>query len=126
MNIPEEIRKMQEYSQITCSAAPDEIINRISDSMVYLARTNEMLANAKKALRDKKASEIGETIIKIAKQNFLSAKAQNALVDSICSEENYLVDTLDRLSATFTHQLDALRSMLSYERENMRLTKTGY
>jgi hypothetical protein len=126
MDIPDEIRKMQEYSQITCSGAPDEIINRISDSMVYLARANEMLANAKKELRDKKASEIGETIIEIAKQNFLSAKAQNALVDSLCSEESHLVDTLDRLSATFTHQLDALRSMLSYERENMRLTKTGY
>lgn len=126
MNTSDEIKKMSEYSQITCSGIPEEVIERISTTMVYLARTNEMLADSKRVLRIKKSSEIGETIIKIAKQNFLSARAQNALVDSICSEEAYVVDSLDRLSATFTHQLDALRSILSYEKEAQRLSRTGY
>ena len=91
-----------------------------------MARSGQMLAEAKKRLRDKKSSEISETILKIAKQNFLSAKAQNALVESIAQEENFLVDWLDRINKTCTHQIDALRSLLSYEKENLRLNKTGY
>ena len=51
---------------------------------------------------------------------------QNALLDSIAEEEAFLVDTLDRLNAAATHQLDALRTLLSYEREGLRLNKTGY
>lgn len=91
-----------------------------------MARSGQMLAEAKKRLRDKKSSEISKTILEIAKQNFLSAKAQNALVESIAQEENFLVDWLDRINKTCTHQIDALRSLLSYEKENLRLNKTGY
>ena len=85
-----------------------------------------MLAEAKKALRRKKASEISNTIINIAKEQCLSAKVQNTLIDSIAEDEAYLVDWLDRLNAAATHQVDALRSILSFERENLRITKTGY
>ena len=45
---------------------------------------------------------------------------------SIAEDESYLVDRLDRLNAACTHQLDALRTLLSYEKEAMRLNKTGY
>lgn len=85
-----------------------------------------MLRDAKYALRRKKASEIGEIVVRIAKEQYLSAKAQNALVDSIAAEEHRLVDWLDRLNATCTHQIDALRSLLSYEKEQLRLRDTGY
>ena len=94
--------------------------------MVYLNRSGEMLADAKKLLRKKKSTEISNTIIAIAKEQCLSAKEQNALLDSIAEEESYLVDRLDRLNAACTHQLDALRTLLSYEKEAMRLNKTGY
>lgn len=85
-----------------------------------------MLAEAKKALRRKKASEISNTIISIAKEQCLSAKEQNTLIDSIAEKEAYLVDWLERLNAAATHQVDALRSILSYEREQLRINKTGY
>lgn len=94
--------------------------------MVYVVRTGEMLAEAKRMLRKKKSDEIQNTIIKIAQENCLSAKVQNALLDSIAEEESFLVDRLDRLNASATHQLDALRTLLSYEKEALRLNKTGY
>ena len=56
----------------------------------------------------------------IAKENYLSAKAQNALVDSIAADEHKLVDWLERLNATCTHQIGAMRSLLSYEKENLK------
>ena len=121
-----EAKKIQDYLEVTLSDNPEEITQRIKDLSVYMARSGLMLAEAKKRLRDKKSSEIYETILEISKQNHLSAKAQNALVESIAQEENFLVDWLDRINKTCTHQIDALRSLLSYEKENLRLNKTGY
>ncbi|MDR1938767.1 MAG: hypothetical protein LBQ73_09780 [Tannerellaceae bacterium] len=117
---------IQSFLEITISGNPEEIQERIRDMMVYQARSGEMLAQAKKLLRKKKTTEISNTIIAIAKQEYLSAKVQNALLDSIAEDEAYLVDWIDRINATCTHQGDSLRSLLSYEKENLRLTKTGY
>lgn len=126
MTLKEEARQISSYLQTTCQGNPQEIQQRIADTMVYVARTGEMLATAKQQLRRRKSEEIQNTIIAIAKENCLSAKVQNALLDSIAEEEAFLVDTLDRLNAAATHQLDALHTLLSYEREGLRLNKTGY
>ena len=105
-----EIKEISDYLNTTCSNNPAEIQERISVIMVYMMRTDE----------------IQNMIIRIAKENCLSAKVQNALLDSIAEDECYLVDRLDRLNASCTHQLDSLRSLLSYEKESLRLNKTGY
>lgn len=126
MTIQEEAQQIQDYLDIECSENPEEVLERIRAIMPYISRTAFMLAEAKKALRRKKASEISNTIINIAKEQCLSAKVQNTLIDSIAEEEAYLVDWLDRLNAAATHQVDALRSILSYEREQLRINKTGY
>ena len=122
----QEIKEISDYLNIACSNNPQEIQERISTIMVYMMRTGEMLANAKKMLRKKKSDEIQNTIIRIAKENCLSAKIQNALLDSIAEDEAFLVDKLDRLNASCVHHLDALRTLLSFEKESLRLTKTGY
>lgn len=126
MTLLEEAQQIQDYLDTTCSENPEEVLERIRAIMPFISRTAFMLAEAKKALRRKKASEISNTIINIAKEQCLSAKVQNTLIDSIAEEEAYFVDWLDRLNAAATHQVDALRSILSFERENLRITKTGY
>ena len=126
MTLLEEAQQIQDYLDIECSENPEEVLERIRAIMPYISRTAYLLAEAKKALRRKKASEISNTIINIAKEQCLSAKVQNTLIDSIAEDEAYLVDWLDRLNAAATHQVDALRSILSYEREQLRLNKTGY
>ncbi|SHE29903.1 hypothetical protein [Dysgonomonas macrotermitis] len=126
MTLQQEAQQIQDCLDIECSENPEEVLERIRAIMPYISRTAFMLAEAKKALRRKKASEISNTIINIAKEQCLSAKVQNTLIDSIAEEEAYLVDWLDRLNAAATHQVDALRSILSYEREQLRINKTGY
>ena len=108
----EELEKIQEFLEIDVSENPEELIERIKTLNVYMARSGRMLAEAKQKLREKKASEISKTILEIAKQNFLSAK-----------EENFLVDWAERINKACTHQVDALRSLLSYEKEQLRLTQ---
>lgn len=122
----QEIKEISDYLNITCSNNPQEIQERISTIMVYMMRTGEMLADAKKMLRRKKSDEIQNTIIQIAKENCLSAKIQNALLESIAEDEAFLVDRLDRLNTSCVHQLDALRTLLSFEKESLRLNKAGY
>jgi hypothetical protein len=117
----EEIQNIQDYLNITVSSDPAELIDRIVTLMTYMARSGEMFANAKRNLRAKKTTEINKTIIKIAKEQCLSATVQNALLDSICEEESFLVDWLERINRTCTHQIEGLRSLLSYEKEQMRL-----
>ena len=121
MTLLEEANAIQSYLEIECSGNPEEIMNRINTISVYMARSGEMLAQAKRQLRARKSKEIRETIISIADKNCLSASVQNALLDSVCEEEAYLVDLLDRINATCKHQIDALRSLLSYEKESLRM-----
>lgn len=126
MTIIEEAQQIQGYLDSTCSENPEEVLERIRVIMPYISRTAFMLAEAKKALRAKKSDEIQAQICEIVNLQFLSAKVQNALLDSIAKEESYMVDWLERLNAAATHQIDALRSILSYERESLRLNKSGY
>lgn len=126
MTIIEEAQQIQGYLDTTCSENPEEVLERIRVIMPYISRTAFMLAEAKKDLRAKKSDEIQAQICEIVNLQFLSAKVQNALLDSIAKEEAYMVDWLERLNAAATHQVDALRSILSYEREQLRINKTGY
>jgi len=125
-NLLEEAEKMQNYLEIECSDNVTDIIERIKTLSVYLARSGNMLAEAKRIYKRKVTSEIANTIIAIAKENFLSAKAQNALVDAIAEDEAFLVDKLDRINSSCVHQIDALRSILSYEKASLKLNETGY
>jgi len=129
MTIDEIRAECEQYqAELECVMPSDinEAIERGKNIAAYHARIGYLLALAKQLARAKKTSEIGETIIKIAKEQYLSAKAQNSLIDSIADEEMFLVDALDRINAAFTHQLDYIRTVISYEKENLRIVKTGY
>ena len=104
---------------------PTEIntaIGRMTIIAVYHARAGQMLADAKLLLRKKKASEIADMVIKIAKEGYLSATAQKALIESIAQDEAYFVDWLDRINSMCVHQIDILRSIVSKEKEEMKLS----
>jgi hypothetical protein len=117
---------IQAYSEITPSDNPQEIAERIISLGVYIARTGKMLADAKYHLNAKRRDETVKLVEQILSDNKLSAKVQNSLVDGLCRDERYLVDRIERLNAAVTHQQDAMRSLLSYEREHLRISKTGY
>lgn len=121
----EEATEMQAYLETLPEDNTDALSERIKILAVYQARSGYMLAEAKKTLSEKKKAEIVNTIIAIAKENYLSAKAQNALVDSIATDEQFMVDWLDRINAACKHQLDAVRSLLSFEKEVYKQNNYG-
>lgn len=121
----EEATEMQAYLETLPEDNTDALSERIKILAVYQARSGFLLAEAKKTLSEKKKTEIVNTIIAIAKENYLSAKAQNALVDSIATDEQFIVDWLDRINAACKHQLDAVRSLLSFEKEVYKQNNYG-
>lgn len=125
-SLKKEATEIQSYLELDCGTEPVDLVDKISMLSSYIARSGEMLATAKKILRKRKSAEISKTILAIAKESHLSATVQNALLDSICEEESFLVDWIERINRTATHQLDAVRSLLSYEKEMIRINKTGY
>lgn len=124
-SLARELRQIQKYLEINVTNNPEEILERMSNLMAFMARTGEILAISKHNLRKKKTEKIHEKIIKIVSENRLSATVQNALLDSICEKESFMVDWAERINRSCTHQLDSLRSMLSYEKEHMSLSKFG-
>ena len=121
----ERAKELQMFLETESSNNPEELTDRILKLMSYIAYSGEMLAEAKKLLRSRKSSEISKTTIAIAKEQCLSASVQNALLDSICDEEAFLVDFIERVNRTATHQLDACRSLLSYEKEQLKQVNYG-
>ena len=115
-----EAKEIQSFAEITVSDNPQEIAERISDCGVYIARTGKMLADAKYHLNSKKREDIMNLIKQIADER-LSAKVQNSIIDSLCKDEQYLVGWIERLNRAITHQQDACRSLLSYEKEQLRI-----
>lgn len=122
--LKQEAQEIQSYLEIHTSDNPDEYTERIKALSVYMARSGQMLADAKRLYNNKVTSQIGETIIKIAKENCLSATAQNALVKSIAEEEQYVVDWLERINRTCYHQIEALRTLISMAKEELRIAKS--
>ena len=121
----ERAKELQMFLETESSNNPEELTDRILKLMSYIAYSGEMLAEAKKLLRSRKSSEISKTIIAIAKEQCLSASVQNALLDSICDDEAFLVDFIERVNRTATHQLDGCRSLLSYEKEQLKQVNYG-
>jgi hypothetical protein len=60
-------------------------------------------------------SETVELLKELLKEKY-SSKVQNQLVEGLAADEKYLVDLIERLNRTATHQLDWARSVLSAEK----------
>ncbi len=122
-----EAKQIQEYLEIECSNNPEEIQDRINTLNVYMARSGEMLAKAKREVTKMRRSELVKQVIEPLTDGIpMSATTQKELINSISIEEQFLVDWLERINRSCTHQVDALRSLLSYEKEQLRLRDTGY
>lgn len=124
-SLMKEAEQMQSFLEITISDDPQEVIERGSDLVVYLARSAKMLADAKLLLNEHKKDETLAVVRNFIYDQKLSAKVQNALIDGLCRQYQYLVDWLDRLNAAITHQLDWCRSVVSKNKEEMRLNNLG-
>lgn len=121
--IKAECQQIQDFLEITTSGDANELVNRLTDLNVYLARSGFLLAEAK---RMQEAHTVYIHTMDGAYIKTLSASVAQKFINAKTYEENYLVNWLDRINRTCVHQGDNLRTQISFSKEELKLTRSGY
>lgn len=93
--------------------SPEGLLMELDTRCQWLARSAELEAEA-------------QTLVDYARGNtaeqFPEANATRLreILGKECAEENRLYKLAERLNSTLVHQIDAIRSILSYEKESRR------
>lgn len=112
---------MQEYLEIETSDDPNEICDRIRTINVYMARSSRLLAEARAHRRKSER----DTFASLPDFPNMPANTLKKYLE-VCAYEWYEIeDALDNLYKTCVHAIDSLRSLLSYTKEDMRLSRSG-
>jgi hypothetical protein len=119
----EECKEMQSYLEQRPSDDPNELTDRLAMLSVYMARSGDMLAQAKFIQDDLRSKVFEEKSYEIST---LSPTIANKLIECKTGECNYLVNWLDRINRSCVHQADSLRTIFSYVKENLKMTRKGY
>lgn len=94
---------------------PEGLLEELDNRGQWLARSAELVAEAQ-AILDTKRGEASEAYAG-RKESWSIIKA---LVERDCKLEKKIFTLADRLNATLTHQMDEVRSILSFEKESLR------
>ena len=109
--------RLEEIQTILESHYDNDSGNILSDRMTlisaYMAESGKLLGDAKYHYQTKLESEMMR-LIKDLLPEYSSANMQNTFIKSLCKDESWLVNIADRVNASCTHQLDSMRSQLSY------------
>lgn len=95
---------------------PSDITSRLEILCMLLAESGALLSKAK-YYQD---VAIKDSLDKVV-DNEWTASTINMYAKACAKDYNYVVNVLDRANATIGHQLDALRSILSYRKAEMNI-----
>jgi hypothetical protein len=87
--------------------------DRITLINALMAESGKLVGDSNFHYKTKLKSDIMETL-KSFIPDYTSASVQNNLVKSLCATEESIFINAQRINASCTHQLDAMRSQLSY------------
>lgn len=121
----EELGEIEQYLLIETSDDPAEVRERIARMNVYLARANKIWAEAKYILAKEREYLYDEAIDTGTLSN-LKPSIVKDIVNAKTADSEYVTILAERVSRTIVHQCDGLRSLLSWNKEDMKLTRTGY
>lgn len=121
MNIDDLLREAQEMQNFLESVPdnnddPKELAFRLSYLNNYMARSGKMLADAKLMQDSAVAAAYAEHAKSILR---MPATIALKFISSQTVSENYLVNWLDRINRTCTHQGDNIRTQISFAKEEI-------
>lgn len=96
-------------------SSPEALLEELDLRGQYLARSAEIMADAQVIL-DRKRGKAAESHIGTGE----SWNIVKSLIEASCQEEKRLNIQAERLNATITHQMDEIRTLISFEKESMR------
>lgn len=119
----EEIENMQTFLETTTSENPHELIERLTDINIYMARSGKLLADAKEFQDEVTANVYAKHSDFISR---VPATVAMKFVSSQCVTANKLVNWLDRQNRALVHQGDNLRTQISFAKQDLSLQRKGY
>lgn len=117
----DEAERIQLFAQNCPTDDANVLVDRLTELNHHMARTAVMLAEAK-MIQDK--SQLDAYLA----YDFdgMPASAVNKMVASMCGEANMLVNWIDRLNRTLVHIGENMRTQISFSKEQLKLTRSGY
>jgi hypothetical protein len=111
---------MQTYLETETGPDPQHLMDRIELLNLLIAKSGQCLAEAKyiqdQIINTGLMNAIGEGL-----ETKLSPSLINQFVKSNAKDVNLLVNWFDRINAAATHQLDSLRTIISYKKAELNL-----
>lgn len=124
MRTPAELKeiaeKMQTFLELKPGTEPNDLIDRAENLSALIAKSGHCLADAKYNLDQRKNDSITQAL-KEAMAGDWSITIIHKKIDALCKEENYLVNCFDRINSAAVHQLDGVRTIISYRKAEMTL-----
>ncbi len=114
------LSKMQAYLETPVGQEPAQLLERLEYLLIMVAKSGQLLAEAKLA----QDQIINQGLLQAMDQGLdkkLSPSLITKFVGTNAKEVNYLVNWADRVNASATHQLDAIRTIVSYRKAEMNL-----
>ena len=112
--------KMQAYLETDLGPNPEHLIDRAELLTILIAKSGQALAEAKfiqdMIINEGLLSAIGQGL-----ETKLSPSLVNKFVSSNAKDVNFLVNWLDRINSAATHQLDGIRTIISYKKAELNL-----
>jgi len=117
----DEAERIQLFAQSCPTDDANVLVDRLTDLNHYMARTSVMLAEAK-MIQDKSLFDA------YMAYDFtgMPASAVNKMVASMCGEANMLVNWIERLNRALVHIGENMRTQISFSKEQLKLTRSGY
>lgn len=112
--------KMQVYLETETGPDPQHLIDKAELLTILIAKSGQCLAEAKyiqdQIINAGLLQAIGEGL-----ETKLSPSLINKFVSTNAKDVNLLVNWLDRINSAATHQLDGIRTIISYKKAELNL-----
>lgn len=120
-SLEKEADRIQQFAENCASDDVNVLVNKLNDLNHYLARTAVMLSEAK-MIHDK---AMLDTYLAYDFEK-MPASVVNKMVASMCGESSRLVTWVERLNRTLVHIGENMRTQISFNKEQLKLTRSGY
>ena len=122
--IKDECGQYQAFLEEPLSEEVETVIQKGNELAVIISKTGKMLTDAKRDLNEKMQSEVMDALRKIANETpFATSRTVNALIDSLCREERFMVDWIERINKSATHTLEYCRTLISLAKQEKYSTR---
>lgn len=114
----------KEFENIDVLQSLDVLINQSNALNSVITWAYEQMAIAKKELNEKKALAYIELNGRsVSQKQLYSPSLAKDYINSVCSEENYRFDIVERLCRSCVHVSDNLRTSISAMKEQVRMDR---